>query len=133
MSRKKTKLLVNPSWLLFLVAIIGISWIFVNFYKNSLVNLIYYTLVISVQQFIFNVILPVFYSLAYEIFSQKKFHKQNGFSLALRMISSSLLIILLTFFIEKFNFAVAFSFFSGFISLMSIISLFSYYKIKNKL
>ncbi|MCV3753410.1 MFS transporter [Mycoplasma enhydrae] len=89
------------------IAIINFGWlIFSN--SNSISRFSSYAIVISIQQLLFSLFLPIFYTMSFELFGKSKFHKQNGISLAFRIIISSLLIVLFTLVTNKLSYKYTF-------------------------
>lgn len=106
--------------LMIVMLILATSWIFIEkLTTSSYVIFIYYFLINTIQQFIFSITLPTFYSESYKLFNKKDFHKQNGWSLATRVIVSNLLIILFTFFNNKFSYYWAYLSYSLIILILS--------------
>lgn len=89
---------IKISYVLSIISLAGFVWLLgLIFIKDQFTNLILFIIFSSVQQFLFSLFLSQYYSLTYELFDSKSFHKQNGISLSFRIILSSLLIILLTY------------------------------------
>ncbi|VEU58838.1 MFS transporter [Mycoplasmopsis gallinacea] len=92
----KSKNYLNPATIILSIATLNIVWIFISLSRNMLVTLVVYIVINSFQQLLFSLALPIFYNISYQIFDKKKFHMQNGISLTIRIVVSSLFIILFT-------------------------------------
>ncbi|MEA4115437.1 methyltransferase domain-containing protein [Mycoplasma sp. 744] len=130
----KSKLKLHLLMLIMLILVF--SWIIMDKIITSRYWIfILYFVINAMQQFIFNISLPSFYSQCYKLFNKNDFHKQNGFSLIIRIIISSLFIILFTFINNQFNYYWAYLIYSFAILFLSITIIFSYiyiFKTENK-
>ncbi|MCP9306835.1 MFS transporter [Mesomycoplasma ovipneumoniae] len=126
----KTKKKISIIWLLVGLLILGWIWPFVAFIKNLNVQFYSYMIITSFNQFIFSLFFPAFSSLSYLFFSKEKFHVQNGISLVTRAIFYTLVTIATTATFIYLSFYFSFLIFMVLISVLSLIVIFSYWKIK---
>ncbi|WP_069097759.1 MFS transporter [Mesomycoplasma ovipneumoniae] len=126
----KTRKKISIIWLLVGLLILGWIWPFVAFIKNLNVQFYSYMIITSFNQFIFSLFFPAFSSLSYLFFSKEKFHVQNGISLVTRAIFYTLVTIATTATFIYLSFYFSFLIFMLLISVLSLIVIFSYWKIK---
>ncbi|WP_341420673.1 MFS transporter [Mesomycoplasma ovipneumoniae] len=126
----KTKKKISIIWLLVCLLILGWIWPFVAFIKNLNVQFYSYMIITSFNQFIFSLFFPTFSSLSYLFFSKEKFHVQNGISLVTRAIFYTLVTIATTATFIYLSFYFSFLIFMVLISVLGLIVIFSYWKIK---
>ncbi len=126
----KTRKKISIIWLLVGLLILGWIWPFVAFIKNLNVQFYSYMIITSFNQFIFSLFFPAFSSLSYLFFSKEKFHVQNGISLVTRAIFYTLVTIATTATFIYLSFYFSFLIFMVLISVLSLIVIFSYWKIK---
>ncbi|WP_069098356.1 MFS transporter [Mesomycoplasma ovipneumoniae] len=126
----KTRKKISIIWLLVGLLILGWIWPFVAFIKNLNVQFYSYMIITSFNQFIFSLFFPTFSSLSYLFFSKEKFHVQNGISLVTRAIFYTLVTIATTATFIYLSFYFSFLIFMLLISVLSLIVIFSYWKIK---
>ncbi|WP_341513295.1 MFS transporter [Mesomycoplasma ovipneumoniae] len=126
----KTKKKISIIWLLVGLLILGWIWPFVTFIKNLNVQFYSYMIITSFNQFIFSLFFPTFSSLSYLFFSKEKFHVQNGISLVTRAIFYTLVTIATTATFIYLSFYFSFLIFILLISILGLIVIFSYWKIK---
>ncbi|AJR12347.1 Uncharacterised protein [Mesomycoplasma dispar] len=90
---------IKMSWVVSVISIANLVWLLgLILVKNQSINLILFMIFSSIQQILFSLFISQYYSLTYELFDKDVFHKQNGISLSFRIILSSLVRILLTYF-----------------------------------
>ncbi|WP_337903947.1 MFS transporter [Mesomycoplasma ovipneumoniae] len=126
----KTRKKISIIWLLVGLLILGWIWPFVAFIKNLNVQFYSYMIITSFNQFIFSLFFPAFSSLSYLFFSKEKFHVQNGISLVTRAIFYTLVTIATTATFIYLSFYFSFLIFMVLIAVLSLIVIFSYWKIK---
>ncbi|MDW2923496.1 MFS transporter [Mesomycoplasma ovipneumoniae] len=126
----KTRKKISIIWLLVGLLILGWIWPFVAFIKNLNVQFYSYMIITSFNQFIFSLFFPTFSSLSYLFFSKEKFHVQNGISLVTRAIFYTLVTIATTATFIYLSFYFSFLIFMVLISVLGLIVIFSYWKIK---
>ncbi|WP_337904396.1 MFS transporter [Mesomycoplasma ovipneumoniae] len=126
----KTRKKISIIWLLVGLLILGWIWPFVAFIKNLNVQFYSYMIITSFNQFIFSLFFPTFSSLSYLFFSKEKFHVQNGISLVTRAIFYTLVTIATTATFIYLSFYFSFLIFVVLISVLGLIVIFSYWKIK---
>ncbi len=126
----KTRKKISIIWLLVGLLILGWIWPFVTFIKNLNVQFYSYMIITSFNQFIFSLFFPTFSSLSYLFFSKEKFHVQNGISLVTRAIFYTLVTIATTATFIYLSFYFSFLIFILLISVLGLIVIFSYWKIK---
>ncbi|WP_341432829.1 MFS transporter [Mesomycoplasma ovipneumoniae] len=126
----KTRKKISTIWLLVCLLILGWIWPFVAFIKNLNVQFYSYMIITSFNQFIFSLFFPTFSSLSYLFFSKEKFHVQNGISLVTRAIFYTLVTIATTATFIYLSFYFSFLIFMVLISVLGLIVIFSYWKIK---
>lgn len=126
----KTRKKISIIWLLVGLLILGWIWPFVAFIKNLNVQFYSYMIITSFNQFIFSLFFPAFSSLSYLFFSKEKFHVQNGISLVTRAIFYTLVTIATTATFIYLSFYFSFLIFMVLISVLALIVIFSYWKIK---
>ncbi|WP_434336813.1 MFS transporter [Mesomycoplasma conjunctivae] len=89
---------ISISWLLALMSLSSFIWVLsLILVKKDIINLIIFVIIISVRQFLFSLFISLFYTVSFQLFDKENFHKQNGISLTIRIITSSLIIIFLTY------------------------------------
>ncbi|XBE78058.1 MFS transporter [Mesomycoplasma ovipneumoniae] len=126
----KTRKKISIIWLLVGLLILSWIWPFVAFIKNLNVQFYSYMIITSFNQFIFSLFFPTFSSLSYLFFSKEKFHVQNGISLVTRAIFYTLVTIATTATFIYLSFYFSFLIFMLLISVLGLIVIFSYWKIK---
>nr|WP_129622669.1 MFS transporter [Mycoplasmopsis columbinasalis] len=115
---KTKKTLVEYS----LCAIILLSLILVIvFFANSKNEVMFFTFVsiVSLHQLLFSIFLSYFYSNSYEMFDQKSFHKQNGYSIVFRVVLSSILFVLFTLSSKQLDYRYTFVFYAALLLLFT--------------
>ncbi|VEU59238.1 MFS transporter [Mesomycoplasma neurolyticum] len=108
--KMKSKILAIFCICSFLLVLIGFPWLFIilMFEKNSWFSLIFYVLIISFQQLLFSLLIPIYYNFHYEMFNKEDNAKQLGLSLIFRTLVSSFAILFFTFLSETYNYYYAF-------------------------
>ncbi|WP_373438743.1 hypothetical protein [Metamycoplasma equirhinis] len=102
-----------------LIFLIIIPILFVNI-DNKFKN-IAYLITIGFQQMLYSFFITIFYTNSYFLFSKDKFKNNTIYTLIFRIISSSIIIILLTLITNKFNYFISFAIFASLITISSII------------
>ncbi|MBG0730903.1 hypothetical protein [Mycoplasma sp. 'Moose RK'] len=126
----KTKIKINFKLVVIAIVLLNLSWLFSIFLNNLNLRFYFYVTIIGLQQILFSLFLPVFYSSTYTLFDKKKFHQQNGISLVFRIIFYSFISIITTTISIYVSFYFSFLFFSIIISLLGLITIFSYSKLQ---
>ncbi|BAQ54515.1 hypothetical protein MARG145_0535 [Mycoplasmopsis arginini] len=96
---------------------------------NNVGKNIFYLLLLGIQQFFFSLFLAIFYTNSYLFFKEQQFKQNTIYTLIFRIISSSLVIILLTLITIKLGYFISFLFFALFIISASIVISITEYKI----
>ncbi|SGA02999.1 Uncharacterised protein [Mycoplasmopsis arginini] len=96
---------------------------------NNVGKNIFYLLLLGIQQFFFSLFLAIFYTNSYLFFKEQQFKQNTIYTLIFRIISSSLVIILLTLITIKLEYFISFLFFALFIISASIVISITEYKI----
>ncbi|WP_373435931.1 hypothetical protein [Metamycoplasma equirhinis] len=102
-----------------LIFLIIIPILFVNI-DNKFKN-IAYLITIGFQQMLYSFFITIFYTNSYFLFSKDKFKNNTIYTLIFRIISSSIIVILLTLITNKFNYFISFAIFASLITISSII------------
>ncbi|MEA4162349.1 MFS transporter [Mycoplasma sp. 4404] len=128
----KYKVKIDLRWIIFGMFALSIIWISLSFVSNKQFILISYFSINALQQLVFSMFLPGFYSKSYQLFEKDKFHLQNGLSIVFRIIMSSLLIIALTAINNLAGYSWTYIAYSVIVIVCGVIAIFSYTRI-NKL
>ncbi|MDC8963623.1 hypothetical protein PR242_03665, partial [Metamycoplasma hyosynoviae] len=87
-----------------------------NKFKN-----IAYLITIGFQQMLYSFFITIFYTNSYFLFDKEKFKNNTIYTLIFRIISSSIIIILLTFVSIKLNYFITFTIFATLIFISSVL------------
>ncbi|AXE61035.1 methylase [[Mycoplasma] phocae] len=71
-----------------------------------------YVIITSIQQFLFSIFISIFYTLSFQLFDNKGFHKQNGLSIVFRIIVTSILTVFFTILTTKLSYLYSFILYS---------------------
>lgn len=113
------------------IGISGLLWLFFSFLPTTpLTQLLSYFLIVALQQFLFSIFLPMFYSQAYQLFSHQSFHRQNGISIVFRIIVSSLLVILFTFITKNWDYKYTYFTFATCVMVICVVLVYSYKQLR---
>ncbi|MBN0970507.1 MFS transporter [Mycoplasma phocoeninasale] len=109
------KYIKNQTLFIVIVAIImgilNFVWLlFISSNENG--YFISYVIITSIQQFLFSIFISIFYTLSFQLFDSKKFHKQNGLSIVFRIIVSSILTVFFTILTTKLSYIYSFILYS---------------------
>ncbi|MDC8920677.1 hypothetical protein PR253_03195 [Metamycoplasma hyosynoviae] len=115
---KNIKLLwvLIPMNLIFLITIPILFSNVNNKFKN-----IAYLITIGFQQMLYSFFITIFYTNSYFLFDKEKFKNNTIYTLIFRIISSSIIIILLTFVSIKLNYFITFTIFATLIFISSVL------------
>ncbi|WP_444704968.1 hypothetical protein ACT1UH_03215 [Mycoplasma sp. 332] len=113
---------IKLKWILLamnIVILIVIPILFISI-SNYIKNIIY-LVIIGMQQLFFSLFIAIFYTNTYLLFKEDKFKKNTIWTLIFKVISSSLIILLLTLITYQINYFVTFTVFAALILVTSIV------------
>ncbi|WP_406615932.1 hypothetical protein ACJA25_01220 [Mycoplasmopsis hyopharyngis] len=116
--KKEIKLI----WILIPMNILFLVLVPILFSKidNNSKNIIY-LISIGIQQLFYSLFISIFYTNTYLFFKEDKFKKNTIYTLIFRIISSSLIIILLTLITYKLNYFISFTIYASLILISSLL------------
>lgn len=97
--------------LVVLILLLNFVWLFFK-NTNEKSYFISYVVTTTIQQFLFSLFIPIFYSLSYELFDKNNFHKQNGISIVFRTVITSIITLLFTQITIKFGYFYTYLFYA---------------------
>ncbi|MGX9389144.1 hypothetical protein [Mycoplasma sp. 327] len=113
---------IKLRWILLamnIVILVVIPILFISI-SNYIKNIIY-LVIIGMQQLFFSLFIAIFYTNTYLLFKEDKFKKNTIWTLIFKVISSSLIILLLTLITYQINYFVTFTVFAALILVTSIV------------
>ncbi|MGX9340146.1 MULTISPECIES: hypothetical protein [unclassified Mycoplasma] len=113
---------IKLRWILLamnIVILVVIPILFISI-SNYIKNIIY-LVIIGMQQLFFSLFIAIFYTNTYLLFKEDKFKKNTIWTLIFKVISSSLIILLLTLITYQINYFVTFTVFAALILITSIV------------